>query len=224
MKIFAATDIHGEAVEIPDCDLVLIAGDFAKGEKLREVVFGKGDLEEAKKEIIESSINVIKTLPEKSILSLGNVEKPCINEILEEISSRGHFGLANNVMEMKGFKILGLKFFMEERWAREAYPNNEDKIQRAITEEKEIKEFLKSNPHADIILSHLPPHKTLDFSTRPELLPKSYPEHCGSKLLLEYIKNNQPKLVITGHIHIPGEVELGKTKVINPGKGKLIEI
>ena len=105
-----------------------------------------------------------------------------------------------------------------------AYSDNEDKIQRAIKEELEIREFLEDNPGADIVLSHLPPYNILDYSIRPEFLPKSHPEHCGSKLLLEYINNNQPKLVVTGHIHKPGEVVIGKTRVINPGKGELIDI
>ncbi|MDP2946596.1 MAG: hypothetical protein Q8N88_00640 [Nanoarchaeota archaeon] len=86
MKLFAATDIHREAVEIPDCDLILIAGDFAKGEKLREAVFNKGSLDEAKKEVIESSLDFLKKLPKGSIISLGNAEKPCLTTLNHKTS------------------------------------------------------------------------------------------------------------------------------------------
>jgi Icc-related predicted phosphoesterase len=85
---------------------------------------------------------------------------------------------------------------MEEEWAKNAYPKDISKIERAKKEESEVKKFLEDNPKAEIVLSHLPPFGVLDSNpSPPKFLPESYPKNCGSKLLLEYIKKNQPELV-----------------------------
>jgi Icc-related predicted phosphoesterase len=225
MRGFVATDCHAEVMDIPDCDLVLIAGDFSKGDKLRELVFGEGDIESAKTEIIETSAKFLESLPGGSIISPGNVEKPCLKEIFNMAEELGLYFLDNRSVNIKDNKIIGLSFFMEEWWTREAYPDDTIKIERAKKEEGEIKKFLEENKDADIVLSHLPPHGVLDSNINsPEYLPKSYPKNCGSKILLEYIKNNKPKLVICGHIHVQGEKMIGSTKVINPGRGRIVDL
>jgi len=68
------------------------------------------------------------------------------------------------------------------------------------------------NEYVDIVVSHSPPSG--DIAT--EVLCGN----LGSKCLLEYIVNFQPKLVVCGHVHNPftREVTIGKTKVINVAK------
>jgi Icc-related predicted phosphoesterase len=128
MKIFAATDLHGEAVEIPNCDLILIAGDFAKGEKLREAVFNKGSFDEAKKEIIESSLDFLKQLPRGSIISPGNAEKPCLNEISDEANKLGYYFLNNKGIEIKGLKIIGLNFSWKKNGQKMLIPKTSQRL------------------------------------------------------------------------------------------------
>jgi len=226
MRIFIATDLHGEEVAcFSGASASFIVGDFSNGEKLRELVFDNGKIEDAKTEILKSSQKFLESLPCGSIIVPGNVEKLCLDEISKIARTLGHHFLENNVLNLENLKVVGLKFFMEEEWAKNTYPNDKDKIKRAKNEEGEVRDFLEANPDADIVLSHLPPYKILDEDLDPpKIIQKNYSKNCGSKVLLEYIKKNQPKLVVCGHIHIPGEVIIGRTRVINPGKGKLISI
>ena len=226
MKIFITADLHGKKINFPSgADVIFVVGDFSKGEKLRQVVFGEGNIEDAKNEILKSAWDFLGSLPEGSIVVSGNVEKLCLNEISKMAKNFKHHFLENRILNLKNLKILGLKFFMEEEWTRNAYPNDKDKIERAKEEEKEIKDFLEANPDADVVLSHLPPYKILDEDPNPpKIIPKNRPRNCGSKILLEYIKKNRPKLVVCGHIHIPGEIKIAETTIINPGEGRLISI
>lgn len=227
MKLFLNSDSHGRDLFFleGDADLVLVVGDFAKGDKLREVVFGNGDIADAKKEIIESAKSFLSKLPEHSIVTSGNVEKLCLEDVSKIAKECDLYFLDNKVLEINGLKIIGLKFFMEEWWARKVYPNDLDKINRAKMEEEDIRKFLSENLDADIVLSHLPPYEVLDKDPNPpEILPKNYTSNCGSKILLDYIEKNNPRLVVCGHIHFPGEVMIGESRVINPGEKRIIEI
>ncbi len=123
------------------------------------------------------------------------------------------------MIEIKGLKILLIDFFVEEWWARKYRPERQQTIDRAINEEKELKESFSKIKKVNIILSHLPPYGILDEDTG--LNTKG--DHMGSKLLREFILNKKPKLVICGHIHTPGEVRLGETLIINPGEQKIID-
>ena len=70
----------------------------------------------------------------------------------------------------------------------------------------------------DILLCHQPPYKILDTVGFKEA-PKSWlGKHAGSKVILDYVKKKQPKLVLCGHIHeAKGMKKIGKTKVYNLG-------
>jgi len=78
--------------------------------------------------------------------------------------------------------------------------------------EEEIEAILRRNYRpGDIILSHAPPHGTKVDLTRSGL-------HVGSKALRKFIEENQPPIVITGHIHEARGVDrIGGTIVVNPG-------
>ncbi len=93
MKILISTDTHGKVPDIMGkVDLALIAGDFAKGDALRKMVFGGGDPKEAKKEIVESSkefLSKVKELGCPVIVSLGNAEEFCKDKIIEMIKEGG---------------------------------------------------------------------------------------------------------------------------------------
>jgi len=67
--------------------------------------------------------------------------------------------------------------------------------------------FLKE--YVDIIVSHSPPSG--DIASEIEC------GDIGSKYLLEYIEEYQPKLVVCGHVHWPftRETTIGQTKVVN---------
>ncbi len=86
--------------------------------------------------------------------------------------------------------------------------------------EDEIKEVLEKFKGREnlLLVSHAPPYGYLDEV--------GYGQHAGSKALLEFIKAEQPLMVICGHIHEHAgkETIIGNTKVINPGKGSIISL
>ena len=62
-----------------------------------------------------------------------------------------------------------------------------------------------------ILISHNPPKNTICDAVNPEL-------HVGSQKFADFILENQPLAVITGHVHEGKGVEkIGNTTVINPG-------
>ncbi len=223
MKILISADTHGKIPNITGkVDLALIAGDFAKGDALRKMIFEKGDFKEAKKEIIESSkefLFKIKELKCPIVVSLGNAEEFCKYDVIKMIKKEGIHYKNNSLIEINGLKILPIDFFVEEWWARKYRPERQQTIERAIKEEKELKEIFKKIDSVDIILSHLPPYRILD----EDMGLNKKGSHIGSKLLREFILNKKPKLVICGHIHTPQEAKLGETLIINPGEKRIIE-
>lgn len=65
--------------------------------------------------------------------------------------------------------------------------------------------------NSTILISHNPPKDTKCDAVNPEL-------HVGSQLLRDYIQENQPLAVITGHVHEGSSIDyIGNTIIINPG-------
>lgn len=79
--------------------------------------------------------------------------------------------------------------------------------------EEEIYDIL-SNLLGDIgeesvLVSHAPAKGYLDLASG---------EHAGSESVLKSVKENKPKLVLSGHIHeAKGQNNIGKTVLVNPG-------
>jgi uncharacterized protein len=84
-----------------------------------------------------------------------------------------------------------------------------------------FEQFAKTLPKNQnlVLVTHAPPYGTkLDFIID---------SHCGNKSFTEFIKKNQPLLMICGHLHENSGKEdvIQKTRVINPGPhGKIIKI
>ncbi len=221
MKLLLSADTHGKKIDIKEnYDLILIAGDFSDGDKLRNAIFGKGDIEEAKKEIFNSAERFIECLPKgiPSVACLGNVEEP-IKENIICLLKKYNIHHKNGVIEVNGLKILIIDFFVEKWWAEKFKPDNPDTMKRAIRDEENLKRIIEKIENIDIIISHIPPFGILDINPNPPaFLPKIYKGNMGSKILRDLIEKKQPLLVVCGHIHIPGRAEIGKTIIINPGE------
>lgn len=227
MKILLSVDAHGEIPETNEnIDLILVAGDFAKGDKLRKMIFEGGSVKEVEEEIIQSSEKFFEELIKFKcpiVASLGNAEELAKSEIISLMKKKGIIHCDKEELEIEGIKIIGFDFFVEKWWAKKYKPENENTQKRANNDEKRLNAFLKDIQNVDIILSHLPPYNILDFNPNPPEFIKSYVGHMGSKILKKHIIKIQPKLFICGHIHIPGEVNFGGTRIINPGKMKIID-
>ena len=229
MKILLCADAHGEIPIVGNnkkIDLILVAGDFAKGDALRKMIFEGGSREQAKKEIIDSSEFFLKKLKQfhcPVVVSLGNAEEFCKKEIVELIKKNKIFYTENGIVEINNLKILCVDFFLEEWWVEKYQSARLDRFERARKDEKNLKQALSKVEYADVILTHLPPYEMLDLSERNDYI-KMPGGKIGSKILREFIDKTKPKLVVCGHLHNPGQKQFGKTLAVNPGKEKIIEL
>jgi len=225
MKILLSADTHGKIPKISgSVDLALIAGDFAKGDALRRVIFEKGSEEDAKREVVESSrefFKEIKKLDCPVVVSLGNAEDPYKKDVVRMIREENMYYSHDGVVEVKGLRILCIDFFVEEWWAKKYRPERESTIERGRKEEKELIDAISGIERIDIIISHIPPYGILDLSEDNPYL-KLKGGHIGSKVIRNFIEEKKPKLVVCGHLHLPGEEKLGNTVIINPGEEKII--
>lgn len=227
MKILLLVDTHGKIPEIDEkVDLILIAGDFAKGDALRRMIFENGSPEEAKKEIINSSEDFLKEISKKScpiVVSLGNAEEFAKEDIVSLIKKYKINYAHNGIVRIKGIKILCIDFFVEGWWAKKYRPNKEETQKRAVKDEQDLKNSLKKVSKINIILSHVPPYGILDKTEENNYL-KLPQGNVGSKILREFIEDRKPKLVVCGHIHEAiGKIKLGETLIINPGEKSIID-
>lgn len=95
---------------------------------------------------------------------------------------------------------------------KHSYPSFSKYFTNAVKHKKRLarlNKLLKENKEA-ILLSHAPPYGYLD-KTHSGI-------HIGSKILLEAIKKNHPKLVLCGHVHeAKGTAKIGRTEIYNLG-------
>lgn len=247
VRLCAVGDPHGNLKRIAkvpgNVDAYLVTGDLGKTDDARMLYFEnierkKVGLQEKKVslvdalkmeyELILSSIAVLRHLSKKApIFTIqGNVGDDNLGEIVCQIP--GVTMIKNMVHEFKGIKIGFLEYFIDESWVREFKPKNykkllhDTKIMSAL-----VAQLLKKWGRVDILVCHQPPYGHLD-KVKNSYAPKSWQGlHAGSKVILEYIKAFQPKVVFCGHIHEgKGQAKIGKTDVYNLGYAgyKVIEI
>jgi len=127
----------------------------------------------------------------------------------------------NSIRNINGLKIGFLEYFLDIGWVREFKPGDYKKsLRKAKKETDKAKKILRwfVKQKIDILLCHQPPYDVLDKVTWKEA-PKHYlGKHAGSKVILNFIKEYEPKYVFCGHIHEgKGKKKIGKTIVINAG-------
>ena len=70
----------------------------------------------------------------------------------------------------------------------------------------------RTKRHCDVLISHAPPHGTLDAAPGGE--------HQGSVQVLELLERLHPRVLLCGQVHdCPGVVEFGPTLVVNCSAG-----
>ena len=121
----------------------------------------------------------------------------------------------NRVANFHGIRIGGLQYFRDINWAREFEPSM---VSRAKRETEKARKVLKWFNCVDILVCHQPPYGFLDKVTA-KFAPKHWQnKHAGSKTILNYIKQKQPKYVFCGHIHEgKGMKKIRKTEIYNLG-------
>ena len=154
------------------------------------------------------------------------IELPFLYQELMAI--RGVRLIDNRLAEFKGLRIGGIKYFTDICWAEEFELVAIEKIRRrALQDTEKISRVLGRFGRLDIMLTHVPPYGVLDRVDSASIPPSWIGRHAGSRIILEYIRKQQPRYVFCGHIHeSEGFEKLGLTDVYNLGMGgyKIIEL
>jgi len=136
------------------------------------------------------------------------------------MDSLGNFHLPRNrFRKISGLKVGFLEYFIDTSWVSEFKPSDfKEKMRAAKRETEKAKKILRGFGDVDILVCHQPPYGVLD-KVAAKFAPKSWQgKHAGSKVILDYIKKEQPKYVFCGHIHeSEGFAKIGKTEVYNLG-------
>ena len=193
---------------------------------------------EAKKihmEIHNSTIEILKSLSRYApVYALqGNVGIPNSSQIKEDkkkykINLSYTLGIVNNMnnvylvknqlRNINGLRIGFLEYFVDSCWIKEFGEKDKKRIKKAKKETEKAKRVLKRFNDLDILVCHQPPFGYLD---KVNFLGAPFGwkgKHAGSKMILDYIKKEQPRYVFCGHIHeAKGKAKIGKTKIYNVG-------
>lgn len=191
MKIACLSDTHGYTPDIPDCDLLLLAGDYCPVVKGQNWWF---------RETFAPWINKIsEKIPVIGVA--GN------HDLLFEKAPDLVPKMNWTYLQDSGYEWNGLKFWGSP-WQTRFYDwaFNED--------EPQLKKKWDLIPDdTDVLILHGPPRGFGDFAPRVN---EAGGEHTGSPSLLKKIEKIKPKLVIAGHIHSGyGSYNIGDTKFLN---------
>lgn len=209
MKLFCISDLHGKlaGLDPSGCDLVIIAGDFAK-----MTGWGKWHMYDMKKWIENKFIPFTQQYKMPFVIVPGNHDLIFdsrrtlnISDISYSINwpENVHI-LIDKQIEINGLKIYGTPWvpIISYSWAFEA--------EHDILQEK----FSKIPENLDILITHAPPriaNEAVDFSIQTNNGP------FGSSELSQAIFEKQPKYMFCGHIHSGNHdlVKFGETRIYN---------
>jgi Icc-related predicted phosphoesterase len=146
------------------------------------------------------------------------VELPLLYDTLKQIKNLRI--IDNCLARYSGLRIGGIKYFTDISWAEEFELASIPKIRnRAMRDTAKVESTLARFGRVDILVTHVPPYGVLDTVNSNIARPEWAGRHAGSKAILQYIKQYQPRYVFCGHIHeAEGTEKLGQTSIYNLGK------
>ena len=188
-------------------------------------------------EIHFSTINILKYLSKYAPVYTiqGNVGIPSISNVKKdnekynlnlkstrkEINKIKDVTLIKNRLKMiEGLRIGFLEYFVDTNWVMDFKPSDYHKsLKKAKKQTNKAKKILERFKGVDILVCHQPPYGYLDKVSGKYGAPKKWRgKHAGSKVILNYIKEKQPRYVFCGYIHEgEGKAKIGKTEVYNLG-------
>jgi Icc-related predicted phosphoesterase len=187
MRLCLVSDLHGETPDLPDADLVIIAGDLAPD----------GDLYSQYRWFHSRFKPWIREC-KRAVYIAGNhdrllFEQPDLANIHED---HCHY-LQDSFIEIDGLLIYGTPWSL--KFGRWPFMCHEADIDRRLS-------HVVRRP--DILITHGPPYGLGDQN--------DLNEHCGSGTLLEFMRRVRPRLTVTGHIHESyGVYPFGDCTVVN---------
>jgi Icc-related predicted phosphoesterase len=192
MKICCLSDIHGFLPAIPDCDLLLLAGDLVP------ITMHKPRLSAG---WMQSNFRAWLFDLSKRMKVVGI----CGNHdfLFQERPDLVPTDLDWTYLQDSGAEFGGLKI-----WGTPWQPYFYDWAFN-LYEPDLVKKWALIPENTDILVVHGPPHGYGDFSIHDQV-------HTGSPGLLERIEEIGPKLVVAGHIHSGrGLYNIGDTIFVN---------
>lgn len=196
MKIICTSDMHGVLPKIPECDLLLIAGDICPL-SCHEVWYQRIWLE-------NNFMDWLFKTPAKQIVFIAGNHDLYFEEVKNHrfkphpmiVGSKWHY-LEDRLIEIEGLKIYGTPW--QKRFHDWAFN----------LDEPELTQKFDKIPKCDILLTHSPPYKIGDFNLSDK-------EHCGHQRIIDKCVEHNIKLNTYGHIHEGyGVYEQGNTVYVN---------
>lgn len=195
MKIACIADQHGSLPEIPECDLLICAGDITGGNPQ-----GPRDNSDAYwAEWITKEFQPWAKQAPTCIFIAGNHDT-CLESEPSNYRDAGLIYLRDSWVTLGAFGFFGTPWV--RKWDTLAF--------NAIEPELENK-FRNIPPNMDVIISHGPPLGYQDCDK-------------GSHAMREVVNRIKPKLLVCGHIHeARGQCDLIQgTKVVNAAGGFIV--
>ena len=195
-RIVCTADLHENLIEIPECDVLLIAGDISfafKGDLAAKQAFLAGAFREWLDQVPAAEIVLVAGNHDQSIEAWGLPD-----------------GLRCHYLQDAGTELFGLTI-----WGTPWQPWFHDWAFNAPRRHGE--RFLASKfelipADTDILICHGPPRGYGDHSGRRS----GDQPHVGSTALTEAIERIRPRLMVCGHIHSGyGRYRLGETEIVN---------
>jgi Icc-related predicted phosphoesterase len=176
MKILCSSDWHGHLPpSLPECDLLLLAGDIEPNYKTSSVGSTQGKLQY--EWLVGRFLDYLKSQPVGYTFVIPGNHTFIDKSIGDIYSSRFHYYQDTNYYKWKGIKFGFQPYSLEiEGWA---WGKNEAGLKKVFDE----------IPEVDIMLTHAPGKYLGDIN------------NWGSYALLHYIEEKKPKRVVCGHIH-----------------------
>jgi Icc-related predicted phosphoesterase len=203
MNIACVSDLHENLIEIPECDILLIAGD---------ITYGLHNDRAAQQEFLYTRFkNWVESVPARHVVAIAGNHDQSVEDwgwpVKDEWPSKFHY-LQDEGVEIEGIKIWGTPWqpwFYS--WAFNAPENNGESF---------LKEKFDMIPRdTDIVICHGPPY---GYGDRVGDQRDLSAERVGSKALAAALRDINPRLMVCGHIHAgTGDYRLhGKqTRIIN---------
>lgn len=193
MRIVCVSDLHENLIDIPDCDLLLIAGDLSyafSGDLPAKQRFLSGPFRKWLERIAAKEVVLVAGNHDRSIQKWGFPE-----------------GLPCHYLEDEGVELFGLKIWGTpwQPWFHGWAFNAPERHGEEFLAEK----FAAIPDDTDIVICHGPPRGYGDKAG-------PHGEHVGSTAMTDRLEQVKPWLMVCGHVHYGyGQYELGDTRVVN---------
>lgn len=204
MKIAALADLHGHFPEVPDCDVLVIAGDIVLFDPAWEPIEQRAWLTKQYRWFGEWVANLWHDRGIYVVGVAGNHDF-ALQEIPEMADKFKWIYLKDSGWT---HAATGINFYGTPwqpwlgGWAFNAPEEDLDDPEEPWLDEK----FRQIPGAADVVIAHTPPagfHDTINGA------------HRGSIALNKHIERVEPRLVVYGHIHKPGVEQVGRTTLCN---------